>query len=144
MRLSLSDKIILKFIKGLRSCRPDISTLVADHGLIAQLQTVVRIQDGKVCPHQPSETVVKMDPAGVAGDGHVANTHFRFVKMTRGYDGDWHHHLVKVSFKAAADLEQRATFLVSHSSTINNTKLLSFLRNAICWNCRNPSPIGDG
>ena len=110
-----------------RLYRPDISTLIADHGLVAQLQTVVRIQNGEICSHQSSETIIKMNPAGVAGDGHVSNTHFRFVQVTRGYDRDWHHHLVQISFQTTRNLKQRTSFLISSCSTSLDVDLLSFL-----------------
>ena len=83
---------------------PDVAALVADHGLAAQLQTLLRVQAGEVSLDQPPQAVVKVDPAGVPADRDVTNSHLGPVDVTRGDDRDWHQDLVQVTLQAAGDL----------------------------------------
>ena len=91
----------------------DVAALIADHGLLAQLQTVVGIQAGEVSLDQTSQTIVQMDPAGVPADGDVAYPHLRPVEVSRGDDGDGHQDLVQIRLQAAGDLEEGAALLIS-------------------------------
>ena len=58
---------------------PDVAALVADHGLVAELQAVVRVEHGEVGAHQPAQTLVQLHPARVAGDGHVTQPHLHKI-----------------------------------------------------------------
>ena len=43
--------------------------------------------------HQAAETVVQIDPAGVATDGDVADLDLRPLGQAGGYHRDWDQHL---------------------------------------------------
>ena len=52
---------------------PDVATPAADHGLLAELQAVVRDENGEVGVDRPAapEKVIQVDPDGVTGNGHM-------------------------------------------------------------------------
>ena len=105
-----------------RRILPDVAALVADHGLVAELQAVVWVEHGEVGADQAPETVIQMDPGGVTGDGHVTYPDLGPLEVTGGDHGDRHQHLVQVSLEAAGDLEQRAALLIA--ACLANSQIL--------------------
>ena len=61
---------------------------------------------------QAPETVIQVNPGGVAGDG-VTYPDLGPLEVAGGDHGDGHQHLVQVSFEAAGDLEQGAALLIA-------------------------------
>ena len=67
---------------------PDVAALVADHGLVAELQDVVWDEHGEVGRDQAPGTVIQVDPGEVAGDGHVTYPDPGPLYMAGGDHGD--------------------------------------------------------
>ena len=74
---------------------PDVTALVADHGLIAELEAVVGVEHCKVGADQAPETVVQVDPGGVAGDGDVTYPDLGSLEVASRNHGDRDQHLVR-------------------------------------------------
>ena len=62
---------------------------------------------------QAPETVIQVNPGGVAGDGHVTYPDLRPLEVAGGDHGDGRQHLVQVSLEAAGDLKQGAALLIA-------------------------------
>ena len=102
--------------------------MIADHGLVAELQAVVRVEHGEVGADQASEAVIQVNPGGVAGDGHVTYPDLRPLEVSSGDHGDRHQHLVQVGLEAAGDLEKGAALLIAPG--LANSQILLCLAGA--------------
>ena len=65
------------------------------------LQDVVWEEHGEVGEDQVPDTIIQVDPGGVAGDGHVSYPDPGPLYVAGGDHGDRHQHLVQVGLKAA-------------------------------------------